>query len=314
MNISAFTTQASQHAAAIDHIFYGLSAISAAIVLLVFALVVGFSFRYYRGSKAKRGKLPNFLRNEFEIGWTVATLFLFLFIFWWAASAQLSALTPPEHALQIHVVAKQWMWKVQQPSGVQEINEIHAPSGEPVVLTMTSEDAIHSLFLPALRIKQDVLPGRYTYLWFTADKPGTYMLECAEFCGTAHSRMTGRIVIMAPAAYAQWTAAQPQTAGLAQEGEALYRSLGCSGCHAKESSIHAPDLHGVFNRLVNLSDGRTQRADEAYLRDSILEPGKDIVAGYEPVMPSFKSVVSEDQMVRLLAYLKSLAAGKEAQQ
>jgi cytochrome c oxidase subunit II len=280
----------------------------------VFALVVGFSFRYYRGSKAKRGKLPNFLRNEFEIGWTVATLFLFLFIFWWAASAQLSALTPPEHALQIHVVAKQWMWKVQQPSGVQEINEIHAPSGEPVVLAMTSEDAIHSLFLPALRIKQDVLPGRYTYLWFTADKPGTYMLECAEFCGTAHSRMTGRIVIMVPAAYAQWTAAQPQTAGLAQEGEALYRSLGCSGCHAKESSIHAPDLHGVFNRLVNLSDGRTQRADEAYLRDSILEPGKDIVAGYEPVMPSFKSVVSEDQMVRLLAYLKSLAAGKEAQQ
>ena len=180
MNISAFTTQASQHAAAIDHIFYGLSAISAAIVLLVFALVVGFSFRFYRGSKAKRGKLPNFLRNEFEIGWTVATLFLFLFIFWWAASAQLSALTPPEHALQIHVVAKQWMWKVQQPSGVQEINEIHAPSGKPVVLAMTSEDAIHSLFLPALRIKQDVLPGRYTYLWFTADKTGTY-----------HARMRG---------------------------------------------------------------------------------------------------------------------------
>lgn len=313
MNIAAFTTQASQHAAAIDHIFYGLSAISAAIAFLVFTLVIGFSFRYYRGSKAKRGKLPKFLRNEFEIGWTVATLFLFLFIFWWAASAQLSALTPPDHALQIHVVAKQWMWKVQQPSGVQEINEIYAPSGEPVVLTMTSEDVIHSLFLPALRIKEDVLPGRYTYLWFTADKPGTYMLECAEFCGTAHSRMTGRIVVMEPAAYAQWTAAQPQTAGLAQEGEALYRSLGCSGCHAKESTIHAPDLHGIFNRLVNLSDGRTRRADEAYLRDSILEPGKDVVAGYEPVMPSFKGAVSEDQMVRLLAYLKSLA-DEEAQQ
>jgi len=314
MNIAAFNTEASPHAAVIDHIFYGLSIISALIAVLVFALVIGFSLRYYRGSKAKRGKLPHFMRNEFEIGWSAATLFLFVFIFWWAASSQLSALTPPKHALQIHVVAKQWMWKVQQPSGVREIDEIHAPSGKPVVLSMTSEDVIHSMFLPALRIKQDVLPGRYTYLWFTADKAGTYMLECAEFCGTSHSRMTGRIVIMPPEAYARWISEQPQTIGLAQQGEALFRSLGCSGCHAKESSIHAPDLHGVFNHMVHLSDGRTVTADEAYLRDSILQPSKDVVAGFQPIMPSFKGLLTEDQLVRLLAYLKSLSVKQEAQQ
>ena len=314
MNISAFTTEASPHAAHIDRIFYGLSTASVLIALLVFGLVFTFSFRFYRGSKAKRGPLPHFLQNEFEIGWTVATLFLFLFFFWWAASAQLFALTPPKNGLQIHVIAKQWMWKVEQPSGVREINELHVPTGEPVVLVMTSEDVIHSLFLPALRIKQDVLPGRYTYLWFTADKPGAYMLECAEFCGTGHSRMTGRIVIMKPADYARWNSAQPQTLGLAQQGEALFRSLGCSGCHAKSSSIHAPDLNGVFNRQVHLSDGRTVIADEAYIRDSILDPHRDVVAGFQPIMPSFKGQLSESQLVQLIAYIKSLTLQPEARQ
>lgn len=314
MNISAFNSEASPHAAQIDRIFYGISIISVLIVLLVFGLVLTFSFRYYRGSKAKRSPLTHAIENKFEIGWSTATFVLFMLIFWWAASDQLSALTPPHHALQIHVVAKQWMWRVQQPSGVREINEIHVPTGKPVVLSMTSEDVIHSMFLPALRIKQDVLPDRFTYLWFTADKAGTYMLECAEFCGTGHSRMTGRIVIMTPEAYARWISAQPQTTGLAREGEALFRSLGCSGCHAKDSSIHAPDLHGVFNHMVHLSDGRTVVADEAYLRDSILQPRKDIVAGFQPIMPSFKGIVTEDQLVRLLAYIKSLAVKQEAQQ
>ena len=314
MNIAAYTTQASGHAAAVDHLFYGLSVIAVLITVLVFALVIGFSFRYYRGSQAKRGRLPAILRNEFELGWTVATAFLFLFIFWWASSTQLSALTPPHRALQIHIVAKQWMWLVQQPSGVREINEIHAPSGTPVVLSMTSEDVIHSMFLPALRIKQDVLPGRFTYLWFTASKNGTYMLECAEYCGTGHSRMTGRIVIMPPQAYASWASAQPQTAGLARRGEALFRSLNCSGCHAENSSVHAPDLHNLFNHRVHLSDGRTVIADEAYLRDSILQPGRDVVAGFQPVMPSFQGQLSEPQLVELLAYLKSLSGSGSAQQ
>lgn len=309
-DLSAFMTEASQHAASVDHIFAGLTIISALIVLLVFGLVIGFAVRYRRGSKARRGRLPRFLRNEVELGWTVATLFLFLFIFWWAASSQLSALIPPPHALEIHVVAKQWMWKAQQPSGIREINELHVPEHKPVKLVMTSEDVIHSLFLPALRIKQDVLPGRDTYLWFTADKTGTFKLMCAEFCGTEHSRMTGSIVVMGPAAYARWVAAQPGTVGLAQEGEALFRSFGCSGCHAPASTVHAPNLHGVYGRRIHLADGRTVTADEAYLRDSILQPRRAVVAGFAPLMPSFKGIVNDDQMVRLIAYLKSLPTGQ----
>lgn len=312
-DLSAFMTEASRHAAGVDHIFIGLTVLSALIVLLVFGLVIGFAVRYRRGSKARRGRLPRFLRNEVELGWTAATLFLFLFIFWWAASSQLSALMPPPHALEIHVVAKQWMWKAQQPSGIREINELHVPEHKPVKLVMTSEDVIHSLFLPALRIKQDVLPGRDTYLWFTADKSGTFKLMCAEFCGTEHSRMTGSIVVMAPAAYAQWVAAQPGTIGLAQQGEALFRSFGCSGCHAPASAVHAPDLHGLYGRRVHLTDGRTVTAGEAYLRDSILQPKRAVTAGYAPLMPSFKGIVSDDQMVRLIAYLKSLSAGKGTQ-
>jgi cytochrome c oxidase subunit 2 len=312
MNLSAFTTEASRHAALIDTIFYALVALSVVITLVVIGLVIGFAVRYRRGSRARRGPLPAFVQREFEIGWTSATVFLFLFIFWWAAASQLSALTPPKNALEIHVLAKQWMWKVEQPSGLQEIDEIHVPAGQPVLLSMTSQDVIHALFLPALRLKQDVLPDRYTYLWFTADKTGTFQLTCTEFCGTEHSRMAGRIVVMPPAAYAQWTAAQPQTAGLAREGEALFRSFGCSGCHAASSSVHAPDLNGVFGHPVHLADGRTVTADEAYLRDCILQTGHDVVAGFAPIMPSFKGQVDESQMIRLIAYLKSLSAPEGA--
>ncbi len=312
MNLSGFTSQASDHAARIDRIFYALTGLSVFIALMVFVLVVVFGYRYRRGSNVKRGTLPKFLQREFEIGWTAATLFLFLFIFWWVAGAQLSDLTPPAHALDIQIVAKQWMWRVEQPSGIQEINEIHVPADKPVKLSMTSQDVIHSMYLPALRIKQDVLPGRTTYLWFTANKTGIFNLLCAEFCGTEHAQMNGRIVIMPPAAYAQWIAAQPQTNSLAQQGGTLFRSLGCSGCHEPGSAVRAPDLNGLFGRAVQLADGRTVTADEAYLRDSILLPGRDVVAGFKPEMPSYQGTIDEGQMVLLLAYLKSLSADKGA--
>ena len=266
--------------------------------------------KYRRGSKATRREIPEWLGHEIEIGWTLATLFLFLFIFWWAGTRELTALAPPQDALEIHVVAKQWMWRVQHPSGARELDELHVPSGTPVRLAMTSEDVIHDLYLPALRLKQDILPDRYTYLWFTATKTGTFHLTCAEYCGTDHSVMAGKLVIVAPQDYARWTAEQPQGDDLAHQGEALFRSLGCSGCHTPGSSVHAPDLHGVYGHLIQLTDGRTVTADEAYLRDSILLPNKDIVAGYSPIMPSFSGVATEDQLVELLAYLKSLSSAE----
>jgi cytochrome c oxidase subunit II len=311
MNLGAFITQASDYAAEVDGIFWLLTIISGFIVALVAGLILVFSVRYRRGSRAERGELPEILKHEIEVGWTAATLFLFLFIFWWAASGQLSALNAPENALEIHVIAKQWMWRVQHPSGAREIDELHVPSETPVRLAMTSEDVIHDLYLPALRLKQDILPDRYTYLWFTAKKTGTFNLTCAEYCGTDHARMAGKLVIVTPQDYARWIAAQPEGDDLAHQGEALFRSLGCSGCHAATSSVHAPDLDGVYGQEVHLSDGRVVTADEAYLRDSILLPDKDIVAGFAPIMPSFKGVASEEQLVPLIAYLKSLSTSPD---
>ena len=307
MSLDQFITAASDYAHSVDRLFWLLVAISFIIVGLVSVLMVVFLAVYRRGSAAKRGELPEFLKHEIEIGWTVATLFLFLFIFWWAGTRELTALTPPKNAMEIHVVAKQWMWRFEHPSGAREIDELHVPAYTPVRLAMTSEDVIHDLYLPALRLKQDILPDRYTYLWFTATKVGTYHLTCAEYCGTNHSVMAGKLVIVAPQDYARWTAAQPQGDDLAHQGEALFRSLGCSGCHTPGSSVHAPDLHGVYGHQVQLTGGRTVIADEAYLRDSILLPDKDVVAGFQPIMPSFKGVASEAQLVALLAYLKSLS-------
>jgi cytochrome c oxidase subunit II len=304
--IDEFAAKASEYAGSWDTFFFVLVAVSAVVVAAVFVVIVGFSIRYRKGSDAYRPALPKSLGFEIEIGWTAATAFAFLFIFWWAASMQLRQIIPPRDALQIHVLAKQWMWKLQHSNGVREINELHAPVGHPVQLIMTSDDVIHSMFLPSLRLKQDVLPGRYTYIWFTADKPGVYHLMCAEFCGTQHSRMTGRLILMTPEDYSRWLAAQPEADNLAKRGEALFRSLGCSGCHTSNSAVHAPDLRGVYGHPVHLSDGRVVIADEAYLRDSILLPDKDVVAGYQPIMPSFRGTVGEDQIIELIAYVRSL--------
>jgi cytochrome c oxidase subunit 2 len=308
-----FPAEASAGAAKVDLIFFAILALSAAILLLVLTLVIAFAIVYRRGSKAYRGPLPAAVSREFEIGWTAAALFLGLFLFWWAGSNQLSQLIAPRHALEIHVVAKQWMWKTQHPTGAAEINTLHAPVGVPVKLIMTSQDVIHSFFVPDFRIKQDVLPGRYTETWFQATRPGVYRLFCAEYCGTDHSRMTGEVVVLPQADYGRWAASQPQTPNLATQGAALFRSLGCSGCHGASAQVRAPDLGGVYNRQVPLEGGGFRLADESYLRDSILLPRKDVVAGYAPVMPSFEGVVSEDELVPLIAYLESLRPAGGAQ-
>jgi cytochrome c oxidase subunit 2 len=305
-----FPPQASTQAASTDLIYFGLLLVSTLVILLVLALIVTFSFRYRRGTTAKRGKLPRLIQHEFEAGWVAATFFGFFFLFWWAASSTVSALIPPQGALEIHVIGKQWMWKTEHPNGAREIDELHLPLGEPVRLVMTSQDVIHDFYVPAFRMKKDVLPGRYTETWFTPSLLGEYRIECAEFCGTQHSHMTGRVVVMRPDDYAAWAAAQPQGDDLGREGAALFRSFGCSGCHSPGSPVHAPNLAGVYGSPVPLSDGRVVTADDAYLRDSILQPKKDIAAGYQPIMPSFAGVVGDDELVRLVAYVKSLTTSQ----
>ena len=297
--------EASTLAPRVDGIFWILTGLSLAIMALVGSLVLVFALRYRRGSKAKRGAVPEKIGDRIEIVWTAATFFVFIFVFWFAAALDTDQFEVPKDAMEIHVVAKQWMWKLEHPNGAREINALHVPTGVPVRLVMTSQDVIHSFFVPAFRIKQDVLPGRYVTAWFKATRTGTFHLFCTEYCGTDHSRMIGGIVVQSPGDYAKWVAAQPQGDSLADQGAKLFVQMGCTGCHGPDARVRAPSLAGVYGRQVPVSGGGFVTADEAYLRDSILLPQKDVVAGYAPVMPSYTGVASEEDVIRLVAYLKS---------
>ncbi len=306
-----FEQDASSLSASVDWLFFSLLALSALVSLAIFVTLIVFSIRYRKGSKADRSDPPE-QNIVLEAIWTLVPLTLFIGLFVWSATLYREINTPPADAMDIFVVAKQWMWKLQHPEGRREINELHVPLGRPVKLIMTSEDVIHSFFIPAFRVKQDVLPGRYVNLWFQAEKPGTYPLFCAEYCGTDHSRMGGRVVVMEASQYARWLASGNAEPGMAARGALLFSRLGCSGCHGENASVHAPKLHGVFGAVVPLEGGGMVRADERYIRDSVLLPRKEIVAGYQPIMPSFQGQISEEQLMEIIAYIKSLAQGGRA--
>ena len=296
----------SQYAGDVDLLFAGLTAVSVLIAALLFYLLLSFCIRYRANSGADRGdRITKSWR--WEIGWTTATLVAFLALFAWGASLFLSSYRMPDDALPVYIIAKQWMWQAQHPGGQREINELHIPVARPIRLIMASQDVIHSFFMPAFRIKRDVVPGRYHDLSFEASRTGVYQLFCAEYCGTDHSRMSGRIVVLPQSEYVTWLARQ-DTGTLAAEGARLFRELGCSGCHSPRSTVRAPPLEGLFGKPVPLADGTMTVADERYIRDSIMLPRSQLAAGYAPVMPSFAGRVSEDELVRLVSYIKSLAA------
>lgn len=295
---------ASDAASRVDALFTALLVLCGTVALGVCIVTIVFAVRYRRGAPRERSKPDRRLR-WLEWSWTLTPLVLFMGLFVWAAIDFMNLYRPPADALPVYVVAKQWMWKLQHRNGRREINELHVPLGQPVVLNMTSQDVIHSFFVPAFRLKQDVVPGRYTSLWFKATKLGEFNLFCAEYCGSEHSLMIGRVVVMRPDEYSRWLDNGPAEPSLAQYGFTLFRELGCSGCHDSRSTVHAPLLFGLPGRRVHLQDGRTIVADDNYIRDSILQPKKDVVAGFEPVMPSFAGQVSEEDIQALIAYLRS---------
>jgi cytochrome c oxidase subunit 2 len=208
----------------------------------------------------------------------------------------------------VYVVGKQWMWKFQHPDGHAEVNELHVPVGTSVKLTMTSQDVIHDVYIPDFRVKADVLPGRYTHLWFKATKPGRYRLFCAEYCGTNHSGMVGWVVVQERAEYQQWLAGGAGTGTMAQTGEKLFKDLACATCHQADTTGRGPTLIGLYGKAVTLDDGRTVEADEAYLRESIVNPRAKMVSGFQPIMPTFQGLISEEGLLQLLEYIKSLKA------
>jgi cytochrome c oxidase subunit 2 len=288
----------------VDTLFLAMLLITGLVAVGVAVCIAIFTIRYRRGSRADRSHPPARVR-WIEITWTATPLAIFLAIFLWSSVVFSKFYNPPRDSLRIHVLAKQWMWKIEHDNGRREIDQLHVPLGRPVELIMTSQDVIHSFFVPAFRLKQDVLPGRYTRVWFTATRPGRFSLFCAEYCGTNHAGMFGGVIVMRPPDYARWLASAPEQPDLATRGFEIYRRAGCSGCHEPTSTVHAPDLHGLFGRPVHLADGSTVMADEQYLRDSILLPQKQVVAGFDPVMPSFQGQLGEEDLVALLAFIES---------
>ena len=307
-----FPEQASTMAGRVYALFYFLIAVSVFFATLIFVLIVVFAIKYRRRNEDDRPQaIPGNLR--LEILWTTIPLALTMVMFVWGAKLFFVTYYPPRDALEITVVAKQWMWKVQHPEGQSEINELHIPASRPIKLVMTSQDVIHDFFVPAFRVKKDVLPGRYTTLWFEATKPGSYRLFCAQYCGTQHSGMVGRIIVMEPTEFQTWLSGGAAGISMASAGEKLFQKLGCVTCHLSNDSGRGPSLVGVFGKKVQLEAGRSATADETYIRESILNPQAKVVAGFQPIMPTFKGLISEDGITQIIAYLKSLKREARAQ-
>lgn len=307
--LTLFPAEASNHAAEIDILFFALLAFCVLIVLVTFFLIIYFCIRY-RDTKERHSEEeviedPS-RQHRMEIGWIVAATIVFLGFFTWSAKAYYHIFEEPEDALPIHVLAKQWMWKIQHTNGRGEINELHVPLGEPVELIMSSKDVIHSFYVPAFRLKYDVVPGTYTRMNFVATQEGEFDLFCAELCGTDHSKMIGKVIVMRKPQYQEWLAGPGAESSMAEKGKQLFTALGCSGCHEPGGPIRAPELAGLFGNPVAMTAGGTKIADRQYLRDSILLPNKDVVAGFDAVMPTYQGQLEQEKVNQLVEYLVSI--------
>lgn len=310
--VPLFPESASQMSGQTDHLFWFLFGFASFVSVTIFLLITVFAIKYRRRASNEIGA-PISGSIKIEIAWTVIPFFIAMVMFAWGARLYMNLGHTPPQAMQIFVVGKQWMWKAQHPEGRTEINELHVPLNRDVMLTMTSQDVIHDFFIPAFRVKADVLPNRYTSLWFRASKPGQYHLFCAQYCGTNHSLMRGSVTVMEPADFEDWLSRGEAGRSMVEAGAVLFQENKCANCHVEDGTGLAPSLVGVYGAPVHLTNGQTVTADDAYLRESILNPPAKVVAGYRPIMPSYQRVLSEAQVMQLIAYLKSLAAGKPPQ-
>lgn len=304
-----FPESASTAAPHVDMLFYFMLAVTGGVALLIACLIVYFCFKYRRRSEDEIPP-PTVERPILHTAWIVIPLGVFMVMFVWGASVYFRELSQPQNALEINVIAKQWMWKFQHPEGQREINELHVPVNRQVKLILTSQDVIHSFFVPAFRLHRDVLPNRYTTVWFEATKPGSYHLFCSQYCGTQHASMGGSVVVMEQADYQAWLNGGAQDS-LAAKGETLFQKYSCAACHTGDSQARGPNIAGLYKSTVYLDSGERVRADENYIRESILNPSAQIVAGFQNIMPTFQGQLSEEELLQLVAYIKSLNGARE---
>ncbi len=304
-----FPEQASVLAGQVDILYYLLVGLSIFFALLIFFLIYIFAVRYRRRTEEEVPRqIPGLI--QLELAWSVIPFGMAIVVFVWGAKLYFNAYTPPDNALEIYVVGKQWMWQIQQPTGQREINELHIPTGRAIKLMMATEDVIHSFYIPAFRIKKDVVPGRYSTMWFEATKPGTYHLFCAEYCGTKHSQMIGWVTVMEPVQYQRWLSGGDASETPVAAGEKKFQQLGCITCHGDKPGARGPSLKGLFGNPVQLQSGEVLTVNEDYIRESILRPNAKITAGYSPIMPTYQGQISEAALLQITAYIKSLGAIK----
>ena len=306
-----FPAQASTIAWQVDALYGFLVVLTVVFCALVFGMVAIFAIKYRRRSDDEQPE-QNHGNLALELSWTIIPLFIALFVFLLGADVFFRLQRAPADPLEIYAVGKQWMWKIQHESGKREINTLHVPKGQPVRVTMTSEDVLHDFFIPAFRVKNDVIPGRYTTLWFEATQLGEFHLFCAEYCGTQHSGMIGKVIVMDPTDYHDWLMGPSASAEtMVEAGQRQFQELGCETCHKSTSSGRGPSLIGVYDKPVQLKNGQEVTFDVAYIRESILQPRAKIVDGYEPIMPIFEGQISEQSLLQIVTYIKSLTESAE---
>ncbi|HTW22218.1 MAG TPA: cytochrome c oxidase subunit II [Candidatus Baltobacteraceae bacterium] len=298
---------ASSIAGDVDQLYYLLSAITIFFSVLIFSIIFYFMVKYRRRSE---DEIPPETHTSMalELTWTIIPSLICVVLFVWASALYVRESRPPANATEIFVIGKQWMWHLQHPEGPREINELHVPVNVPVKITMTSQDVIHDFYVPAFRVKKDALPGRYTSLWFDPTEIGTYHLFCAQYCGTDHGEMIGWIYVMSAKDYAAWLAGGEKTESMAQQGERLFTQYGCIECHVAGGGGRAPSLAGLYGQPEKLASGETRVVDEALIRQAILVPNSVHVPNYQPIMPTYQGQLNEEQILDLIAYVKSLGS------
>jgi len=307
-----FPAEASTIAPYMDALYFFLLLLTVIGLILVGSLIFGFSLRYRRSRNPVATQVEG--STLMEATWTIIPLALFLVCFVWGALLYFRIYNPPANSMNIYIVGKQWMWKAEHPGGQHEINSLHVPIGRPIQLTMISQDVFHSFSIPDFRVKREVIPGRYTTVWFNATDPGTYHLFCTQYCGTQHSGMIGEVTAMTPEDYEKWTQQSTSGMSLAQNGERLFASMGCNACHNGTATARGPNLAGVYGSKLTLTNGSQVLVNEAYLRDAILNPSQHVTAGYAPIMPTYQGQISEDGLIDLVEYIKTLQTNYRVQQ
>jgi cytochrome c oxidase subunit 2 len=298
---------ASTIANSVDQLYYLLSGITIFFTVLIFSIIFYFMLKYRRKSPNESG-IETHTPMSLELTWTIIPSLICVVLFVWSSSLYVRNGRPPEASNEIFVIGKQWMWHLQHPEGPREINELHVPVGVPVKLTMISQDVIHDFYIPAFRVKKDVLPGRYSSIWFQPTETGTFHLFCAQYCGTNHSQMIGWVYVMSPNDYATWLAGGEKTESMAEQGARLFSQFGCVSCHGADSAGRGPSLAGIYGTPEKTQDGQTRVVDEALIRQALVNPGSIHLAGYQQIMPTYQGQVNDEQILQLVAYVKSLGA------